>query len=267
MNAIKLVVVDIDGTILHDDKTVDRHLFNVVQQLKQQGIAFTYATGRNIYSTLEVKKDLPFDHPFAINNGAMIYTPTLDILHTWSIPKAYINKLLEVLNRQNQAFLAYSPTALIHTGTDPILDKFRQFLSDKLPLNDYLVSRDYSALEFYKITVNSASWPEFNAFLEQVTEDYPDLRFARNEGPLYVISSPEATKGQALERICREMGLALQECMVIGDNHNDRSMLEESGVAVAMGNSELEILDVADIVIGSNNDDGVSRFLRDYFSL
>ncbi len=267
MNRIKLVVVDIDGTILHDDKSVDRGLFDVVQRLKNKDIAFTYATGRNIYSTLELMKVLPFDYPFAINNGAMICSTGLDIIHAWSIPSAYNNALLGLLEGQDQAYLAYAQTELIYAGTDPILDKFRQFLTDKLQVSEFDAARDYRKLDFYKITVNSTSWSEFEDFISKVTTEFTELRFARNEGPLYVMSSPEATKGQALERICAEMGVSLQECMVIGDNHNDRSMLESSAVSVAMGNSESEILEFADIVIGSNNEDGVSRFLTEYFSL
>lgn len=267
MTDIKLVAVDIDGTILHDDKSIDRGLLTVINKLEERGIAFTYITGRNVYSATALQKDLPFRYPFAINNGAAVLSPENETLASYPIDSALNRALLTKVAQSNIPFLAYAADELIYFGSNPILDSFRLFLGSKLPVSYYDAIRDYKDLSFFKILVDGLDSDDFAAFIAAFKNDFPELILSKNEGSLYVATSPQATKGQALTRICNELGIDLQESMVIGDNHNDESMLKACGTAVVMENSEEVIFPLADIVIGENNTDAVSRFLNEYFQL
>lgn len=267
MTEVKLVAVDIDGTILHDDKSIDRGLLTVINQLEERGIAFTYITGRNVYSATALQEDLPFRYPFAINNGAAVMSPQNETLASYPIDSAINRALLLKVAQANLPFLAYAADELVYFGSNPILNGFRLFLGSKLPVTYYEETRDYQDLAFFKILVDGLDSDDFDLFITSFKSDFPELILSRNEGSLYVATSPQATKGQALTRICNELGIALQESMVIGDNHNDESMLRACGTAVVMENSEEVILPLADIVIGENNNDAVSRFLSEYFQL
>ncbi len=268
MRNIKMIVLDFDGTIVRDDKSVDRGLAEVMHKLKDLGILVSFATGRNIYSTMALARQLPFELPFAINNGAMICEADGTPLASWSIPTYLNNALLQDMHTNGLSFLAYADEEVVFYGTNPVLNGFRDFLATKLPTSDYNSKRDYGHLAFYKILLDAEDAEDFDGFRAFFEAKYSaEVSLAGNEGSLFVITSPEATKGNALKYLCDKLEVDLTECMVIGDNHNDYSMMEAGGLAVAMGNSEAPILEIADIIIGSNNDDSVSAFLTEYFSL
>jgi len=93
-------------------------------------------------------------------------------------------------------------------------------------------------------------------------ETFPDVNIKPSEGKLYTITSPEATKANALKQLADSLSVPLSEVMVFGDNHNDISMIEEAGWGVAVSNGEPDAVEAADDLCGSNDDNGVSEYLK-----
>ena len=79
------------------------------------------------------------------------------------------------------------------------------------------------------------------------------------------LNAPGATKGDALEALCRHLGLDLLESAAFGDGTNDLTMIQKAGVGVAMANAAPDVLQRADLVAPSNREDGVAQILEQWF--
>ena len=86
-----------------------------------------------------------------------------------------------------------------------------------------------------------------------------------SDGDWYKFTKKEATKENAISKVCECVGITKDEIIAFGDDHVDIGMLKICGIGVAMGNSIEEVKQIADIVIGSNDEDGIAEYLERYY--
>lgn len=99
---------------------------------------------------------------------------------------------------------------------------------------------------------------------ERLKELLPDCDCVRfSDGEWYKFTRKTATKEQAIRRLCEASGIAVEEIVAFGDDHVDIGMLKLCGLGIAMGNAVREVKEAADLVIGSNQEDGIARYLEE----
>lgn len=267
---IKLLVVDIDGTISGESNTISSTVKQAIAAVQSQGIQVAIATGRMYRSALRFHQDLNSTLPLMAYQGAWIQDPTSQKIYQHSPVSRDI--ALQLLDYFEQPAL-------------------RSLLSVHFYINDQLYVRDITP-ETQAYAARSGITPIPVGDLRQTLSQEPtkilalcddtsvikdllgNLRRQYTPAELYMTTSVatffEATnavvnKGNAVRYLAEEvLGLQRQNVMTIGDNFNDLEMLEYAGIGVAMGNAPEDVKAIANWVAPSVEVDGVATAIEKF---
>lgn len=272
----KLLATDMDGTLLTNDKKISEANISALEYASKKGIEIIIATGRS-YSTLKKYTDLfSFDCYLITNNGAVIRNKRHQVEKSVYLQPEATSKIIEILIDQKVYFhssdadniyiqsyktrFLEAKRFLQHEHKNPLLlykslilkmfmDKnlkkvdFRQIIDKEIPINTFFVLSDQ----------------------EQVLKALKK-KLGQIEGVAVTSSSDNniealhatASKGSALDYIGEKLQISRNEMIAIGDQTNDLSMIETSGLGVAVANADEEVIKKADWVTKSNEDHGVA---------
>ncbi|MFG6687251.1 HAD family hydrolase [Mariniflexile sp. HNIBRBA6329] len=255
---VKLVVSDMDGTLLNPKSEVSARFFNQFNELKKKNIHFAAASGRQYQSILEkldpIKKDISI---IAENGGIIKYDNSERIL--LKLSSANIIKAIETLRQINDVYIVLCgrKSAYIETKNQTFISKFSNYYSEYSIVEDLTkVSDD----DFLKIAVYHFESSEDNI--------YPFIDVLKNDMQVIVsgqnwldISHADANKGYALKILQKELGITAEETMAFGDYNNDLQMLELAHFSYAMENAHSEVKKIARYKTQSNSEEGVEFIL------
>ena len=265
---IYLVAVDMDGTLLHNDKSISDYTINVLRKIVEKGILLVPASG----GPLNVMKAAVLNNvkgiKYAIcSNGAML----MDVQKEKSISETGIptEKALKAL-----AYLEQFPVAVyVHTdkGTFRAEGWEKTGLSEKYPYIRFSEGNVKNLGEFLKTSgVNVMKMGAFvltDELAQKLLEKgspIPGIAFLRTGDGIIELNSTNASKGNALYILCEKLGIQLENVLAIGDNENDISMLQAAGISAAMRNAEDDVKQAAKFVAGNNEEDGAAHFLEEW---
>ena len=257
---IKLIVCDLDGTLLNDRKQLDSQILPVLDALRKKHILFTLATGRNEAIARDYVDQLGIEIPYAADNGANIYCRHR-LLQSESLQKKDSEWILTRLMEEGIPFTFFDQQCGYSFSSSKKLNEIRGLFSGRLKLKQVRENAVFADGDIYKLTLDSAEYPDIENLVREVTEKCPKIAFKRSEDSLYTITAAGTSKGQALKSIARALKIELCDVLSIGDNFNDIAMFEISGHSVAMGNSDSLVKQSADEVTLSHNENGVSQYL------
>ncbi len=265
---IKLIAADMDGTLLDSEKRTPKELPQVVRALKQQGIRFVIASGRQMATLMRDMGDLAEELTYIAENGAVI-VDNGKMLHVDPIDKGIVRHILEqtrgetgmyaVLCCPDRAVIGASAPEEFHRNVKMYYES-TQIVPDLLEALDTI--GDVCKMAFYD---------EGDA----EHHEYPILKclFA-HELPVILssyswvdIMKPGTHKGQGMRTLQRLLDIRPEECMAFGDYFNDVEMLESVGESYAMENALDEVKAVARYIAPSNDENGVMRVIKERFSL
>lgn len=257
---IKLVVLDMDGTLLDSEHEITTKNKEVITKLMKQGVQFILASGRSYDSMAPYIKELGLDLPVISSNGAFVKSPkdhkiycnlnvcldlTQEIVdygleHEYGV-SLYFEDGVSTLNEE--MIDAHKEIE----GLDVDLIKPNQI--DKSP-NKIIYFDNYERIgEAFKIT----------------EKRYGEKVYVTRSGDFYLdFMSLQTSKGYAVKIVMDAMDISKNEIMVIGDNFNDIPMFEHAGIAVAMGNALPEVKEQSDYVTKTNVEDGVAYALEKF---
>ncbi|WP_020225144.1 HAD family hydrolase [Holdemania massiliensis] len=257
---IKLIVCDVDGTLLDEAKHLDRKIISTIAGLHRKGIRFTVATGRNEAIVGSYIDQFGIDVPYATDNGANIWCRH-QLLKSNSVEKAYTGQIIQTLIKAQIPFTFFDSSGGYSFGTSKKLQEIRKLFRSQLVMHRLSSTADYTNVVFYKLTLDSAGFPEMENLVQKVTALCPQIAFNRSEDTLYTITAEGTSKGQALSLIARQLNVQRHEVMSIGDNFNDLSMFRQSGIGVAMEHSDELIKQQADEIAPTHQAGGVNAYL------
>lgn len=266
MSRIKLIMSDIDGTILDKNHQLDSYLIELMPLLKQRDIPFVLASARSPLGIALISKELGItDFPIACYNGALISLGD-KILSQHSIDKSELLLLHDFLKKE-------FPTVSInvYSGKDWLVNTIDEWVeieatitgeSPKVTsLADFI--RDEKTLVHKLLLINNA--PTIQKLKETLsTMDFPQTDFYLSKDNYLEVTHNQVSKKQALLELANYYQLSLTEIMTIGDNYNDIPMIETAGLGVAMGNAPTEVKTCANTVTDSNDQNGVSKAIKLY---
>lgn len=258
---IKLIVCDLDGTVFNDKKEIDSGLKEVVEKLKKQGVLFTVASGRNNFLFTHVIDELNVELPYISNNGAEIFRSGECIIRN-TVPNQYNNYVAKLLYDNDLVYRVYCTEEIFTHGSSEFFNT--RHIDHHV---DYDPSIDLTNNNIIKITVDHIYNPNQDFIKKEIESHCEDVLYTKAEDHVYCVNNAYANKGDALLKVCELINIDPKEVMAFGDNDNDAKMLKNAGVAVAMGNAEDSLKNIADYVCLDNNHNGISNFLIDYFKL
>ena len=246
---IKLIATDLDGTLLRRDKTISPYTLQVLQQCRARGIKLVFATARPRRVTVGYCAQIPVD-ALALHNGAVVYAGEKLLAHHGIDAK---ERILQAIARDH-------PQAKLCVEIDDA--HYANFDVTAVWDNVTAVASDFTnlpAMPADKIIVLLDQAQDLNRYAQYVPDDcYIQLC----EGAFGLIMHRSATKHNAVQALAAHFGISPAEIAAFGDDHNDIGMLRFAGTGVAMANAIDEVKAAADFICGTNDEDGVARWLE-----
>ena len=247
----KLIFFDLDDTLLKKDKSVSKKTLEVLSRLQDDGHILIINTARNLVRTLPVMDIIKIDYAI-INAGALIIDKNNNVVRRLVIDKETSKLLVDEL-------LKYSKD--ISVQTDDIL--YESSLIKETTNRLKLDVVNFTGMEAQKILVNEI---DLNVGRE-IAGKY-DLEFENYfGGPWARFCAKDVTKAKSLIYLTNYLNKDIADTIAFGDDLGDIEMIKVSKIGVAPSNALEEVKKNADIVCDSSDDDGVGRFLDQYFNL
>ena len=269
MSDIKLISLDLDGTLLDPNGKVSDYTFEVIKRLTERGIKFVINTGR-IFSLLEHEKELLEHFPYVISsNGAQIFDAQHNwkVIHETCIPQDFTLGVIDILRKHNQFFyIFYHDNRLLYSSADEeIIEKYvPEIKGQERPL----ISD--GGIDFSKcLKFGLLGEPhQLKESIQEIKEHYSESIAVEAVGPhTYDITSSKTNKASGIEILLEKFNLTYENLMAIGDSENDISILEKSKVPVIMSNALEQIKKPHYFIANTNSNDGVGHFLRNWYHL
>lgn len=273
MNAPKLILTDLDGTLLQNDKHLSSANRDALDRAARAGCQVVLATGRAYASVPQELRDLSFLRYFILLNGAKVYDRQTDqVLYRAEIDPETAERLLDTLYPLDLSVDCYQKDhgyidqryydRLDYYVRDPVCRQHSR--SSRTPVPDFrgIVRAGGSVQKFQCFFPHPQQAPEI---IRQLRESFPQLEFSTSLPGNLEINTAAATKGAALTALCRILQISPTEAIAFGDGTNDLSMLKQAGIGAAMANAAPEVLAAADLIAPTNQEDGVARILSRWF--
>jgi Cof subfamily protein (haloacid dehalogenase superfamily) len=262
----RLVASDIDGTLIRSDGTLSKRTIDVLDALP---VPIVLVTGRPVRWLRQLYDQLAEPLPAVCANGAVVYDPDTDQVLRAAPLDADI--LLEVTKKLREAVPDISLAVEVEDGR-----KF--WYEETWPLHwdgehdtvRVLASpEELTSSPAVKLLARSASAESADTFYELVSRTLGGIAEATHSSTsaLVEISAAGVTKAAGLAWLCEREGFTAAEVVAFGDMPNDVPMLSWAGRSVAMGNAHPAVLEVADDVTATNDEDGVALYLRKLFEI
>lgn len=257
---IKMVVCDLDGTLLYSTKKVTERTKQAIRDLRKQGILFGVCSGRSAVALKTMLKvwGIEQDVDFVLGfNGGMFWDPKTDEMEEWlKLDGKSIPEMASTFPRGKFTFAEYKGKAIRATQWNLIsaqMGRRNRLDFEKVPLEELYEN----TLKFMAIGM---PW-NVSRYLKENSGSHRNWRMFRSGPFLIEMIHPQLSKLEGIKKIAERYKINTDEIMTFGNDNNDKEMLEGC-VGVAMGNALPEIKEAARYVTGSNREDGVARFLE-----
>jgi len=265
MTPIKLLISDVDGTLVTSDKKLTPATLEAVRELRTRGILFTITSSRPPIGLRMLSAPLDLNLPMGPFNGSSIVNPDLSVDEQHVIPRTAVMESLALFARRRiDAWIFTNKHWVIHSDDGRYVPHEQQTIQTA-PL---IVNRDEPYVgEACKVVGVSG---DFSLLAECETELQAllgtEAHVARSQDYYLDVTPPGYDKGTFTAAMSKRLGIPPQAIATIGDMSNDLPMFRASGISFAMGNASDTVKSQAINVTASNDDDGfakaVARILR-----
>ena len=235
---IKLIALDMDGTLVNHEGEVSPENERAIQQAKEKGIHVLLSTGRSLTRARDISDQLGRSSYLVTVNGGEIYDHDYQLVDSTPLDTELVKHLWKLKQEHDVYFWSTTKQGLFNSrnpfdqeidaynwlkfGYDIKDDEVRQVILDELMKNEAL----------------------------EIT----------NSSPTNIEINPAGVnKAAALVKVCKWLDLSMDQVMAVGDSMNDIAMIREAGLGVAMGNAQEEVKQAANWVTGINTDHGVAQ--------
>jgi Cof subfamily protein (haloacid dehalogenase superfamily) len=262
-SAISLVLADVDGTLVTQEKALTDRTKQAVMRLRERGIRFAITSGRPPRGMKMVYEVLNLDTPIAGFNGGAFIHPDGSVISSLVLERPSAEKAIEIIRKHQLVAWLYTAEDWYipdpkgpHVAREAWTVNFEAKVQTKLePLMGQAVkivgvSDDLDAVAACEAECRAALGKSVSA--------------ARSQ-PYYLdVTHPEATKGCVVDYLSKTLGIPAQQIATLGDMPNDVLMFEKSGLSIAMGNASAEVQNQANFVAPSNADEGFAIAIDKY---
>lgn len=255
---VKLVVCDMDGTLLDSRHEVSSEFFELFARLRAAGIHFAAASGRQYASIVDKLAGVRDDITVIAENGAVVREGAETLMVT-PIGRAEVERTLTAVrgHADIHAVVCTPDEAYTSDRSPRFIGYMREFYASHVAMSDPL---DYEG-QAVKVALYHAESSERHVY--PAVRALEDTLKVKVSGRHWVdVSSPEAHKGRAVRELQQRLGVGPEETMAFGDYLNDLEMLALARHSYAMANAHPQVVAAARHGTASNDEGGVERVLR-----
>ena len=286
----KLVAVDLDGTMLNQYGVVTENTKNVIKKAIEKGVEIVIASGRPIDSIKTIAKEIGSEKYFIAGNGSLIYDIQKDeIIYDKFLSKEKVLEIIKICEENSISYNVYTDKTILATGLKyNVLYYQKENLKKEeskqtkisIVENLYEYVKNLKDDKFLKLTICDDNQTVFQSIIRKLRQvegvDVLDIshmsRKTIKQGTeekiveyFYTeITTKNVDKWEAIEYLIDKIGIKKEEVIAIGDNMNDKKMIEQAGLGVAMGESTPAIIEIADYVTTTNQEEGVAKVLEKF---
>lgn len=286
----KLVAIDLDGTMLNPYGEVTENTKKVIQKTIEKGTEVMIASGRPIDSIKTIAKEIGSEKYFIAGNGALIYDIQKDeIIYDKFLPKQKVLEIIKVCEENSIFYNVYTNQTILATALKyNVLYYQKENLKKEeskqtkisIVENMYEYVKKQKEEKFLKMTICDENQTVFQSIIRKLRKiqgievlDVSHMsRKTIKQGTEEItveyyyteITMQNVDKWEALEYLIEKLNISKEEVITIGDNVNDKKMIQEAGLGIAMKGSTPEVTEIADYVTMSNNEEGVAKALEKF---
>lgn len=267
MENIRLLALDLDGTLLNSKKELPEENLKALWRAAEAGIEIVPATGRFFGAIPEQIRNLPFLRYAITINGAKVY----DCKNRCAVTEANIPmaQAAQIMDQLDQLPLIYDCYVKDRAWADrKNWDQMENHITDENVLK--MVHRTRQPVEnFREFISGEASVQKITAFisdqelrqrlLEQLAEQFPSIIVSSSLPGNVEINQIGANKGQALLQLAQTLGIPREHTVAVGDDLNDLPMIRSAGLGIAMGNAHPSLKEAAAFVTDTCDNWGVAK--------
>lgn len=238
----KLLALDMDGTLLNDNHEISKETAKWIQIAIRRGVHVCLSTGRAVFHAMPYAVQLGLETPMITVNGSEVWKAPHDLHIRHLMDPALIRKMWEIGEKYNTWYWAYSVEELFNR------DRW---------------THDIEGTQWLKFGFNT----EVDEIRHQIMMELQQLGGLQmtNSSPVNIEVNPAGiTKASGVAEVCKLLGLDMSQAVAVGDSLNDLAVIEAAGLGVAMGNAQDQVKEAADLIVASNNEDGIVQVIRDH---
>lgn len=262
----KLIALDMDGTLLREDKTISKATKVAIEKAKEKGVKIVLASGRPVEGIQRYLEELNLlsgeDFVVSYNGAVVLNTKTKEVINRTVLTGEDLHELYNLSKELKVNIHGFSKDGCI----TPELTKYSILEGE---INGIpVITVDYDTInpgeEIIKIMM--VEEPEV---LEKAIENLPKELYDKytivRSAPFFLeFLNKKVNKGSGIEALANSLGIKREEVICMGDAGNDEHMIRYAGLGVAMGNAFEEIKEMADFVTKSNDEDGVAYVIEKF---
>lgn len=238
---IKLIALDLDGTLVNSKETVSERNIDAIVKAKELGLQVVLSTGRSLSRCRHIAEALGESSYIVTINGGEIYNGQFELVEQNMLKKEHVRHLWNLREEHGLYFWSSTVQGLFNTQ-NPFEGEVEGY--DWLKFG-YDIEDDH---------VRQIILDELNKF---------DSFEITNSSPTNIEINPAGVnKAAALNKVCDWLDLKMDEVMAVGDSMNDIAMIHEAGFGVAMGNAQDKVKEEADWVTLTNDEHGVAHAIE-----
>jgi Cof subfamily protein (haloacid dehalogenase superfamily) len=271
----KLLVLDIDGTLLNSEDIVTPVVKSAIAEVREHGIHVALATGRRVGSTRHVVEEVGIRLPIVTFNGALVWdTAREEAIHELAFSQPVIRAIVELCEERRIApvllqgpehgeriFVPLTPwerPSYLDWFLDPRRSEVDERSWDQLPgLKGILTIDLFGPEQTLQEMADDLAELEVQIYdVGEVSTQTDPPNFALN------VHMPGASKAVGVQMLAARLGLTMADVVAVGDGYNDLPLLEAAGTGVAMGNAMEDVKKRADAVVAGHDEHGVAEAIE-----
>ncbi|MEI9933768.1 MAG: Cof-type HAD-IIB family hydrolase [Ferruginibacter sp.] len=265
----KAAFIDMDGTLLKKDHTISNTNKEVIKKLLDKGVLVVPISARPLHGMLHLTKDIfssdipivSLNGSYIIHNNEIIYQSDVELEHVANVQKEleafgvsamYYSQMEWHAEADNDHIKKEQKITNVKIKIQPFAKTIAEWKTKNTGPNKILIAGEKGRILEIEQKLLNLHKGKFN--------------MSKSKSTYLEVMSLDASKTKAIQFLLNKYGIKQNEIIAIGDNFNDKEMIEFAGVGVAMGNAPDEIKSVADYVTDTNNEDGVAKALNHFFN-
>ncbi|MFD1130833.1 MULTISPECIES: Cof-type HAD-IIB family hydrolase [unclassified Paenibacillus] len=238
----KLLALDMDGTLLTDNHEISHETSTWIHKAMEAGIHVCLSTGRAAHHALPYGQELGLETPMVTVNGSEVWKSPNELHIRTLLDPELIKKMHDIAVKHDCWFWAYSVDQLFNRErwVDSIMDQ-----------------------EWLKFGYTTEDDQVRHEILMEL-QDLGGLQITNSSPTNLEVNPAGISKASGIGEVCKLLGITMEEVVAVGDSLNDLAVIQAVGLGVAMGNAQETVKEAADLIVASNNEDGIVEVIRDH---
>lgn len=263
----QVLVLDLDGTLTNSQKQITPATKKALIDIQERGKKVVLASGRPTQGVLPLAKLLKLDYfgsyILAFNGGRIIDCKNGQIIYNKTLPKSITRPLFDIVQKYDADIIAYTDQGLI-SGIRP-----NEYTKLESRINNMPILRVDNFMDYIDENNNKfliTGEPDvITSIKAETTLRFRGLLNIYCSEPFFLEIMPQnIDKAYSLQKLLNSIGMTAEEMICCGDGYNDISMIEAAGLGVAMRNAQPLVLEKADYITKSNDEDGILHVITEF---